>query len=350
MGGDYGNMFLVTDDATLSIVGDGVLGPKYGSSVCVESGSTLVLMDGILEGTLEVSGTCVMNGGKVSEMVVYGEYCSYIYGGEVTALWGQSHNVLVTGGTFGMDPSPYIPNGPYKVIGDGVTYTVEYQDDGHLIPDGAFAVYDGWRLAEALKRGGDIALMADIPAGNYSVDDIYGSTDTFFVRKDTCLNLNGHSVGGDYGNMFLVTDDATLTIVGDGVLGPKYGGSVCVVSGSTLLLEGGILKGTLETSGTCIMSGGKVSEMIVWEEGFASISGGEVTTLYGESHNVLITGGTFGMDPSQYIPNGPYKVINNSDGTYTVLFDQFDCEIHTEETIPGYAATCTTPGLTDGVS
>ena len=32
-----------------------------------------------------------------------------------------------------------------------------------------------------------------------------------------------------------------------------------------------------------------------------------------------------------------------------VVFERNDCEVHTEETVPGYAATCTEPGLTDGV-
>ena len=213
-----------------------------------------------------------------------------------------------------------MPNGPYKIVrNSNETFTVEYQDDGHLIPEDAVAVYDGWKLATALKQGGDIALMADIPAENYT------ESDAFFVTKDTVLDLNGHSISSEYGYIFLVTNNATLTLCGDGVLdldnNGNYGTSVSIVSGSTLILFGGTLEGTLEVGGSCIMTGGKVAQMTDFYAESVYISDGEVTELGGfTDRNLAITGGTFGFDPSQFVPNGPYKIARNSNETYTVEY------------------------------
>ena len=348
--GEYGYMFLVTDHATLTLCGDGVLDlvNKYDISVSIVEGSTLILSDATLEGILEVNGHCVMTGGKVAVMRDFYAESVSISGGEVTELEGfNAENLTITGGTFGFDPSQFVPNGPYRTVRNSdETYTVEHLENSDPIPDDAIAVYDGWKLAAALEQGGNVVLVADIPAGNYT------GSGTFFVTKDTVLDLNGHSISGEYGYMFLVTDHATLTLCGDGVLDlvNKYDISVSIVEGSTLILSDATLEGILEVNGHCVMTGGKVAVMRDFYAESVSISGGEVTELEGfNAENLTITGGTFGFDPSQFVPNGSYKIVHNSNGTYMVLPDQPGCEIHTEETVPGYAATCTAPGLTDGV-
>ncbi len=76
-------------------------------------------------------------------------------------------------------------------------------------------------------------------------------------------------------------------------------------------------------SGSVTITGGTISGtygVAVEDSGKVTISGGTFNgTLFGTKSNLMITGGTFTVDPSAYIDTTKSTIRTNSDGTYTVV-------------------------------
>ena len=156
----------------------------------------------------------------------------------------------------------------------------------------------------ALEGGGNIVLTADIAL-----------SPQVRVRKNTTIVLNGRSLTPGV-NGLGVEEGCTLTVTGDGTVNGDEG--LWVFDG-TLNLQGGIVDCLYvnETVGTANISGGEVKTLIVDWDGTANISGGYVGDLNYYDGTIIITGGTFGFDPSAYVDTSNYTVTE-ADGIWTV--------------------------------
>lgn len=156
----------------------------------------------------------------------------------------------------------------------------------------------------ALANGGTIMLTEDIAL-----------TSTVDVKKNNTIALNGHTLtpGGLGLN---VEEGCTLTVIGDGAVNGDEG--LWVFDG-TLNLQGGTVDwlNVCETSSTANISDGKVIILTVINDSTTNISGGYVGELQHHSGTLIITGGTFGFDPSDYVDTTNYTVTE-ADGIWTV--------------------------------
>ena len=156
----------------------------------------------------------------------------------------------------------------------------------------------------ALEGGGNIVLMADIAL-----------TNNVKVKKNTTIVLNGRSLTpGVHG--LGVERGCMLTVTGDGAVNGDEG--LWVFAG-TLNLQGGTVDrlNVCETGSTANISDGKVIILTVINGGTANISGGYVNALNYHEGTLIITGGTFGFDPSAYVDTSNYTVTE-ADGIWTV--------------------------------
>ncbi len=156
----------------------------------------------------------------------------------------------------------------------------------------------------ALASGGNIVLMADIAL-----------TNNVKVKKNTTIVLNGYTLTP--GSLGLgVERGCMLTVTGDGAVNGDEG--LWVFAG-TLNLQGGTVDwlNVCETSSTANISDGKVIILTVFAGGTANISGGYVGELDYDEGTLIITGGTFGFDPSAYVDTSNYTVTE-ADGIWTV--------------------------------
>lgn len=165
------------------------------------------------------------------------------------------------------------------------------------------AVQNENQLITAFRKGGIITLMADITL-----------TDTTDVKKNTTIALNGYTLtpGGLGLN---VEEGCTLTVIGDGAVNGDDG--LWVFDG-TLNLQGGIVDwlNVCETSSTANISDGKVIILTVINDSTTNISGGYVGELQHYSGTLIITGGTFGFDPTAYLAEG--YTATEAEGKWTV--------------------------------
>ena len=156
----------------------------------------------------------------------------------------------------------------------------------------------------ALANGGTIMLTADIAL-----------TNNVKVKKNTTIALNGYTLTP--GALGLgIERGCMLTVTGDGAVNGDEG--LWVFAG-TLNLQGGTVDwlNVCETSSTANISDGKVIILTVFAGGTANISGGYVGELDYDEGTLIITGGTFGFDPSAYVDTSNYTVTE-ADGIWTV--------------------------------
>jgi hypothetical protein len=165
------------------------------------------------------------------------------------------------------------------------------------------AVQNENQLITALRKGGIITLMADITL-----------TNTTDVKKNTTISLNGYTLTPGVLGLG-IEEGCTLTVIGDGVVNGVEG--LWVFDG-TLNLQGGTVDWlhVCETSSTANISGGNVTNLTVFNGGTANISGGYVGALDDYEGTLIITGGTFGFDPSAYLAEG--YTATEAEGTWTV--------------------------------
>ena len=176
-------------------------------------------------------------------------------------------------------------------------------------------------MLTALKKGGIIILTADIALPPQ--ED---------VRENTIIILNGYSLTPGI-NGLGVEGGCTLTVIGDGNVNGDDGlwvfeGTLDMQSGtveamyvcetvSTANIYGGkITFLAVDFGSTANIFGGKITSLTVREDSTVNISGGYVGELQHYSGTLIITGGTFGFDPSAYLAEG--YTATEAEGKWTV--------------------------------
>lgn len=168
-------------------------------------------------------------------------------------------------------------------------------------------------LKDALAKGGNIILMGDIAFGE---EHTFGLD----ITKNTRINLNGHTITAKYGVLNVI--EKILTVVGDGTIRIEETGLSNAISaweGGTVNLLGGTIEGELSVDlvATANVYGGKIDKLIVHdEESIATVYGGHVNNIDRMRGTLIITGGTFGFDPTVYLAEG--YTATEADGIWTV--------------------------------
>ena len=172
----------------------------------------------------------------------------------------------------------------------------------------------------AIEDGGKIKLM-----DNITLDD-------FFVSSDVVLDMNGYDITSKW--MFNA-EDCSIIISGDGTIKSNEDDPYVNLINAHLKLQGGTMKCTLDVDdgSTITVSGGSIDEVQIRDaiatisggnidileiriKGNIYISGGNVSTLEYHGGTLIISGGTFGFDPTSYLADG-YTATEN-EGIWTV--------------------------------
>ena len=288
-----------------------------------------------------------------------------IYGAAATTLNDLGFSFVPVSGnaiTFaqGLKSVPVERNWRTNIIGKILTGDVEFNisidpiyDGDYIYPDGAMQ-----ELAAVLAMGGVFNATGPIEMEGEQLR----------AQADAILNFNGNKVvaGSDtaYGivadgeGIDLVINDADIDSKGGGV-GAVNGANV-VFNGDKLAVNSGSTSGRylfyLEGAGSTItINEGEFSFSSTLNQKRAYIYAGAGTTAYVKggtfgkastrsgytagilgAGTVIITGGTFGFDPSAWVAPG-YKVVKNGD-KYYVVADNVDAVASTEAEIKAAAA------------
>ena len=89
-----------------------------------------------------------------------------------------------------------------------------------------------------------------------------------------------------------------------------------VDDGSTITVSGGSIDEVQIRDAIATISGGNIDMLEIRNSGNVYISGGNVSTLEYHGGTLIISGGTFGFDPTSYLTDG-YTATEN-EGIWTV--------------------------------
>ena len=197
----------------------------------------------------------------------------------------------------------------------------EEEIDGGMAEEVLFEkVSTAEEFTAAIEDGGKIKLM-----DNITLDD-------FFVSSDVVLDMNGYDITSKW--MFNA-EDCSIIISGDGTIKSNEEDPYVNLINAHLKLQGGTMKCTLDVDdgSTITVSGGSIDEVQIRDaiatisggnidmleirnKGNVYISGGNVSTLEYYGGTLIISGGTFGFDPTSYLAGG-YTATEN-EGIWTV--------------------------------
>lgn len=126
--------------------------------------------------------------------------------GYTDGIMGEG-TVIITGGTFGFDPSNWVATG-YKVLPSGSNFVVVSNDIDAVASSGA-------ELKSAIASGNANIVLAE--------DITYGAAGTgYYIYKDAFINLNNNTFEATYS--FRLNNNADLTMIGgDYVANDIYG-------------------------------------------------------------------------------------------------------------------------------
>ena len=213
-------------------------------------------------------------------------------------------------------------------------------------------------LIAALENGGNIMLTGDITVS----DEYWGG---YEITKNTTIDLNGHTITGVH--VFTPNPEnagVVLTISGNGTIKATDPDSDMPVDvWGTLNLLSGTIEGSTNIFGTINMYGGWVDELNTdklnsdddtshitggyvrhlncWG-GIVTISGSHVEALGIKYGTIIISGGTFGFDPTAYLAEG--YTATEADGKWVVTCAN-GCEYTYSDNGDGtHTATCSVCG------
>ena len=250
------------------------------------------------------------------------------------------------------------PIAPYADKLDVTVYAYAVQEQGFDTVDEAYKAYNAQYvqytevdtltgLREAIAAGGYIKLTADItlPAGEII---------TIAEGVEVTLNLNGQTLNAEGRNDNAIRNNGTLTI-SNGTVNSERGGNpiknngVMTIDGIKVVRDGMAvynaaaaqmtIKGNSEIKGinnfgSITIEEGSFSSVTVGTQtyivlnqkgGDLEVKGGTFTLTTGTQlfrdlvgSSATITGGTFSVNPSNYVDTDNYTVTQNDDNTYTV--------------------------------
>lgn len=295
-----------------------------GMRINVWDESALILQSGTIECTgdsdfISVSENCkfIMYGGTISglDSSIYSENESSsvnIYGGTVKGAFdGELDAFSIYGGCFSWDISNMAPEGKsvYK-IGN---YWCIYESEKELINDFNILADMNPTFVFPIDYEGDIAItradgVLDLDGKTINGTLMPQNTDpdkTLVLKNGTIKEIDG-SYGFD--KMYkgkVVFEDITLTnnLWTDGhditINSGSYNNILCYKAAdesASLIINGGTIRGTITNGGSVL-------------NGYAVNDNGQ--------YSIVINGGTFSFDPSEYVGEG-HIVLNDGD-TWTVI-------------------------------
>ncbi len=195
----------------------------------------------------------------------------------------------------------WIPTGYYVVMEDG---SIKNADD----------------LQAAILEGGTVKLTQDLVLDSEVFID---------SAVEATLDLNGFSITEDKGigiGLFsLFNPNAMLTITGEGTLSAN-GTVPLYVDKGTLIIEHGVtVDGNAYGEGDWFVIVNKSGSVVI--NGGSFISGNGIAVYCIESTAVCeINGGRFTYDPGTYVNIETHKILENDDGTLSVMPKSIDGE------------------------
>lgn len=356
--GNASNYGIIVNSGTTTINGGGNI-KSNGGGIGITNGANVIFNGGNLDiNTTSTSGrylfylvgegsTATINGGNFDFNKTQNQKRAYIYASEGTTVYVKGGNfgnastrdgytsgimgegtVIITGGSFKFDPSAWVPT-DYKVEKVGSTY--------YVLPANAVSVSNSNDL-EAVLNGSESNIDASV-AIDYSNNQIR-------IDRNLIFDMNNNEVKAGSASAYgLVADGVYVQFDEANIY--SLGGGVGAVNGANVVFNGGKLEiNTTSTSGRYLFyANGEGSTITINDGNFnfnktqnqkrAYIYAESGTTVYVKGGNfgeastrsgytagilgegtVIITGGSFGFDPSAWVASGYTATENN--GVWTV--------------------------------
>lgn len=356
--GNATNYGIIVNSGTTTINGDGNI-KSNGGGIGITNGANIIFNGGNLDiNTTSTSGrylfylvgegsTATINGGNFDFNKTQNQKRAYIYAEEGTTVYVKGGNfgkastrdgyttgilgngtVIITGGSFKFDPSAWVPT-DYKVEKVGSTY--------YVLPANAVSVSNSNDL-EAVLNGSESNIDASV-AIDYNNNQIR-------IDRNLIFDMNNNEVKAGSASAYgLVADGVYVQFDEANIY--SLGGGVGAVNGANVVFNGGKLEiNTTSTSGRYLFyANGEGSTITINDGNFnfnktqnqkrAYIYAESGTTVYVKGGNfgeastrsgytagilgegtVIITGGSFGFDPSAWVASGYTATENN--GVWTV--------------------------------
>jgi len=292
--------------------GGGGVGAVDGGEVVFNSGSVEVNSTSTSGRYLfyaEGAGTVItINGGKFDFNKTQNQKRAYIYAGTGTTVYvnggtfGKASTrsgytagilgdgeVIITGGTFGFDPSAWVKTG-YQAVKKGENWVV--------LPEGGVA-NDLDDIKEVFTNGGTVVLANDVE---------FDKITSIAPGKEVCLDLNGKTITVDQNTtsntLIWVQDGAKLTVTGNG----------------TINLKGVSTMAIFCPYGELVIENGNFIRDKIAPEDVTNATTGLFMGAKNSGCNVTINGGYF--DPGYYDTNAAYiEEILAGTATFTETAD-----------------------------
>lgn len=225
--------------------------------------------------------TLTINGGNFDFNKTQNQKRAYIYAGAGTTVYvnggtfGKAStrsgytagilgegSVVITGGTFGFDPSAWVATG-YKVVKNGNTW--------HVVAENVTAAVTFDDVKNAFATGGEVVLIEDI-----KLDDRLNVVE----GKEVHLDMNGKTITVESGSSvdpaFYTYKDSTLVIDGNGTVILEDPSMSLLFPGGDVVIENGtfirkVPAGTPSNEVGALIVGAKVSP---WGSQTVTINGG----------------------------------------------------------------------------
>ena len=318
-----------------------------GGGIGVVNGASVTFNSGSLEiNTTSTSGrylfylegegsTLTINDGNFDFNKTQNQKRAYIYAGTGTTAYVKGGNfgkastrsgytagilgdgtVIITGGTFGFDPTKWVADG-YTVVYENGKYTVS--KEVATVDQLEEALSSQWSvtLTETIDNGTDVISIQDnnviINMDNQEV--IAGGNGT----NNYAFNLYGSNVEVNDANIngagFAVLQESSVT-VNSGTIAAKPGKSgrnmFYVTGNSTVTVNEGTYTFDrtscyfvyVDAGSTCYINGGH------FEKPLANSTSKDSFVNNASTGTVIITGGTFNVDPTKWLADG-YKAEKN---------------------------------------